>query len=86
MHVQHMTRAISHMSCQVLDLPLTVLVLYPLQEQLRKSLLARIADKLEEGGQHPSPSRLVSALSPSRSKAQFEDTIPGAAWHLTLLI
>lgn len=55
------------------------LALYPLQEQLRKSLLARIADKLEEGGQHPSPSRLVSALSPSRSKAQFEDTIPGAA-------
>ena len=53
-----------------------------LQEQLRKSLLARIADKLEEGGQHPSPSRLASALSPSRSKAQFEDTIPGAALPL----
>ena len=50
-----------------------------LQEQLRKSLLTRIADKLEEGGQHPSPTRLASALSPSRSKAQFEDTIPGAA-------
>lgn len=51
----------------------------PLQEQLRKSLLTRIADKLEEGGQHPSPTRLASALSPSRSKAQLEDTIPGAA-------
>ncbi|KAL3131117.1 hypothetical protein ABBQ38_000423 [Trebouxia sp. C0009 RCD-2024] len=46
------------------------------QEQLRKSLLTRIADKLEEGGQHPSPTRLASALSPSRSKAQLEDTIP----------
>ena len=54
----------------------------PLQEQLRKSLLVRIADKLEEGGQHPSPCRLNSALSPSRSKAQFEDTIPGDALPL----
>ena len=48
-----------------------------LQEQLRKSLLARIADKLEEGGQHPSPTRMASALSPSQSKAQLQDTIPG---------
>ncbi|DBA84102.1 hypothetical protein WJX77_003908 [Trebouxia sp. C0004] len=49
------------------------------QEQLRKSLVARIADKLEEGSQgQPSggSTRLPSALSPSRSRAQVGDTIP----------
>lgn len=51
-----------------------------LQEQLRRSLVARIADKLEEGGQGQhagGAARLPSALSPSHSRAQFDDTIPG---------
>ncbi len=51
-----------------------------MQEQLRKSLVARIANKLEEGDQgqlSKGSTRLPSALSPSRSRAQFEDTIPG---------
>ncbi|KAL0041863.1 hypothetical protein WJX79_007162 [Trebouxia sp. C0005] len=49
------------------------------QEQLRKSLVARIADKLEgapQGQPSGGSTRLPSALSPSRSRAQFEDTIP----------
>lgn len=49
---------------------------------MRKSLVSRIADKLVEGGQcAESPTRLPSALSPSRSRAQFEDTIPGIAFE-----